>query len=381
MEAIELKKNQKSIERMLEITSNEDLIFNEKIKKLLDIGRQRLDLSIGFISKINLNKQTHKIEITGSNEKPQKNKKNDLSNTYCKKTIKLEDIHTIENAEKQGWKEDPAYELSNFSCYIGTKLEKNGSLYGSICFLDIENRKKEFTELEKSFMDILANMISHELSQKERKKQIIIMDRVLRHNIKNKIGIILNNIEYLEDRITENLDFKEILEKTKRNTRDIIDLGEKARLIDKVISNNRKPQKIDINVKINQTVKRISEKYPRAKIRTNLSHNKVYAIPEIDIAIKEIIENSIIHNPNQTPKIEISISEKQNDIDIVFSDNGSGIPKEEVEVIKKGDENSLSHSEGLGLWIVYWVVSKSQGHLEFKGENKKEIQITLQKVE
>ncbi|MDZ7731370.1 MAG: ATP-binding protein [Natrialbaceae archaeon] len=47
-------------------------------------------------------------------------------------------------------------------------------------------------------------------------------------------------------------------------------------------------------------------------------------------------------------------------------DNGPGIPDHELAVLDEGEETPLQHGSGLGLWLVYWLVDKSNGSLEFE---------------
>ncbi|WP_330995642.1 ATP-binding protein [Halobacterium salinarum] len=46
-------------------------------------------------------------------------------------------------------------------------------------------------------------------------------------------------------------------------------------------------------------------------------------------------------------------------------DDGPGIPQTEQQVITSGVETPLKHGSGLGLWIVSWLVTRSNGPLSF----------------
>lgn len=48
-----------------------------------------------------------------------------------------------------------------------------------------------------------------------------------------------------------------------------------------------------------------------------------------------------------------------------MTDDCPPIPDAEKEVIRQGEETALSHSAGVGLWLVNWVVEAARGRLEF----------------
>ena len=49
---------------------------------------------------------------------------------------------------------------------------------------------------------------------------------------------------------------------------------------------------------------------------------------------------------------------------VTVADDGPGIPENTVEVLARGEETQLTHGDGLGLWLVYWVVSLLGGSIE-----------------
>jgi len=49
----------------------------------------------------------------------------------------------------------------------------------------------------------------------------------------------------------------------------------------------------------------------------------------------------------------------------VVSDDGPGIPPSELEPVREGEESSLRHSSGLGLWVVNWGAQTLRADLSF----------------
>ncbi|SDE04038.1 ATP-binding protein [Natrinema hispanicum] len=55
----------------------------------------------------------------------------------------------------------------------------------------------------------------------------------------------------------------------------------------------------------------------------------------------------------------------QQAIELCIADTGSGIADDEVLALDRETEDSLTHGSGLGLWLIYWVTTKSGGTLSF----------------
>jgi len=78
-------------------------------------------------------------------------------------------------------------------------------------------------------------------------------------------------------------------------------------------------------------------------------------------AIEEAVENAVKHNDSAEPVVEIRIHARSGGrIDVEIEDNGPGIPDQELEVLSQG-ETSLKHADRLGIWFMYWVVSRVGG--------------------
>ena len=62
---------------------------------------------------------------------------------------------------------------------------------------------------------------------------------------------------------------------------------------------------------------------------------------------------------------------------VVVADDGSGIPDGEVAVLESGTESALEHSDGTGLWFVNWIVTYSDGDVEFAENHPAGSEITV----
>lgn len=101
----------------------------------------------------------------------------------------------------------------------------------------------------------------------------------------------------------------------------------------------------------------------------------VVTTPLIESAFEEVLENAVEHNTADDPVVRISIEENSNGlVDLVVEDNGPGISEYERLSIETMQEEDLTHSSGLGLWLAKLTCSISGGRFDipeqFEGGGK-----------
>lgn len=86
----------------------------------------------------------------------------------------------------------------------------------------------------------------------------------------------------------------------------------------------------------------------------------------IKVVLRELAENAVKHNDDENPSVTIEARYEPDElypIQLSVIDNGPGIPELERKVIESGDETSLDHASGVGLWIIRWISTSAGGKL------------------
>lgn len=167
----ELELSESSIRRVYEITSDSDMAFEEKISRILAIGRDWLGLQYAFVTRTDDGRQ-HVVESVGSHDLLQAGESCPLSEAYCRKTIRSEGLLGVQNAASEGWDDDPAYERFGLGCYLGGRVIVDGDLYGTVCFADDSARDTPFTDGERAFVELLVRWIGYELSLRQNERRL-----------------------------------------------------------------------------------------------------------------------------------------------------------------------------------------------------------------
>jgi len=202
-------------------------------------------------------------------------------------------------------------------------------------------------------------------------QRLTVVNRILRHDVRNRANVIHGRAEIV---VPEN-GHEEHLEAIRRQAVDLVDLGENARSIEKLLHEADEREQLDIGAVLKQQLDRLEYDYPNVEVEASVPTNEyIDAHPLIESAIANILENAVEHNDKQPPRVIVDYDRDPDDtgsVCVQISDNGPGIPEEELSVLERGYETALDHTTGLGLWLINWIVTASDGEVCFE-ENSPE---------
>jgi signal transduction histidine kinase len=214
------------------------------------------------------------------------------------------------------------------------------------------------------------------------KQQLQVLNRVLRHNLRNDVTAIVGQVEHVRNQTTDP-EIEETAERALDVCWRLSALGDKASSLQTVLQEtDEEMQALDLVAIIREVVGDLSAAYPDVQFDVSLPpRERVYTIPILKHALHDVVENACEHNDNPTPRVTITLSRREcNDtayIDCEIADNGPGIPAEERRVLEAGEESALKHSSGLGLWFAYWITSASGGNLSFSEKKPRGTVVTM----
>jgi signal transduction histidine kinase len=89
---------------------------------------------------------------------------------------------------------------------------------------------------------------------------------------------------------------------------------------------------------------------------------QVYADDLLPAAFDALLENAVVHNDKDVPRVEIEALDRQTDVVVRISDNGPGVPAGQEDLIfGREDVDVVHHGTGLGLFLVDSIVSNYDG--------------------
>lgn len=118
----------------------------------------------------------------------------------------------------------------------------------------------------------------------------------------------------------------------------------------------------DLATHVDELVARYRAAYPAADFVADIPNDcRVDGGDDLRQAIEELVDNAVQH-AGQRPRVTISAVADGDTTTISVADDGPGIPEPDRSVItRETDITQLTHSRGIGLWFVRWVMDAYRG--------------------
>jgi PAS domain S-box-containing protein len=196
---------------------------------------------------------------------------------------------------------------------------------------------------------------------KESRRRVKFLTRAIRHDLRNHLQIIdgivdILSMEGVDDQRTDRL----------QNSVDhLLRLCDRLNDLRQVSTDTpRTPTNIgDIAVNV---VEPYREEYPDVDWDIDHTDVQLMANRALEIAIDELVDNAVRHNPHDELEISIIVTEDpaENQAHVRIVDTGHPVPSTEIDPITcEYDPEPLSHGEGTGLWLVQSIVTALYGRL------------------
>ena len=254
----------------------------------------------------------------------------------------------------------------------------------------------EWEQMSAGFGELAATLRARETALRERQQRLEVLYRVLQHNLRNRMSVILNYADLIADEATD------------RTVADaagtildtgwaVTELSRTARQINDAIEANPERKPIEVTRLASEVVADAREEYPQVDLTASLPDAAwALALPSLRLAVENVCENACEHNDSADPTVEVRVSVVESSdgnperggsdtgdgptdrVRIAVADNGPGIPQQDRTAIGEGRETALEHASGLGLWLTYWVVDNSGGELRFADNDPRGSVVTIE---
>lgn len=273
--------------------------------------------------------------------------------------------------------------------------------------------------IDRDGREIVRGAIKDVTDRRQREQRLMVLNRVLRHNLRNELTTVkgyaelleeelaafeefeppawdrsppaviqqvsevgdlsasirteLETLERLLDRITS-FPFETALSGTRviqENSEALIDIAEKAQAIEQSAEADQILEAVPVRPHLEDLAATYREEFPEATISVrgddaSIAGNET-ALRRI---VAELLENAVEHTDREALEVTLRVHGERDDIvTIEVADTGPGIPEMERETIRRGEETPLMHGSGIGLWLVHWLVTNLDGTVTI-GENE-----------
>ncbi|GAA0537124.1 PAS domain-containing sensor histidine kinase [Halorubrum ejinorense] len=198
--------------------------------------------------------------------------------------------------------------------------------------------------------------------RRRRERQLVVMDNLLRHNLRNDLNVVLGQVEVLESEVP-GVDGQTAV--IRRVGERLLETAEKEREIIELITEQAETERIALHEVVADCAETVRERYPDGTVVAEaLDAAVVDGRAELRSAVIELLENAIRHADGDDPTVTVALRRTEDDAELVVSDSHAPIPAVERRVLTGDhDMTDVYHSSGLGFWLVYWSVELSNGSI------------------
>lgn len=213
------------------------------------------------------------------------------------------------------------------------------------------------TAVEDGFVWVCRDVTGRE----ERDQRLRVLNRVLRHDTRNALNVVLGRANRLVDRLGEDEDAVAIIDAAE----DLLDTSEKARKLEDALERDATSRE-RVDELVRDEVAAVRGEYPGVDVDVSVSRS-ADVDERLRLAVHELLVNAIEHTGGDAPEVSVSVTAEPLAIEV--GDEGSGIPEHERRALAGVEETALQHGSGVGLWLVYWVVRQTGGDVDVDADD------------
>jgi len=214
--------------------------------------------------------------------------------------------------------------------------------------------------------------VNHEITElrevtdslNEQREQLELLNRVLRHDIRNDMSVILGWMEMLDAHVDG--EGEAILDRVLTSGQHVVELTDIAKTIVEAIFEGEdiSLEPVELGSLLETVIETRKETFDQATIRIDGQPPAVTveANEMLSAIFRNLINNAVQHNDADEPRVTVSSHVDDDSVRIRVADNGPGIPEDQRDRIFDSDEKGLdSTGTGMGLYLVTNLVDMYDG--------------------
>jgi PAS domain S-box-containing protein len=196
-------------------------------------------------------------------------------------------------------------------------------------------------------------------------RQLEVLNRVVRHDIRNEMAVVLGSVETALDGV-EDPDVTAHLERALQAGEHVVSITKAARDLMDVVTSAEPPElePIALQPVLEEELTMIREGHPEATVQVegSIPALAVRATDLLDSVFRNLLTNAIDHNDREEPTVTVSVDREGDRVQVSIADDGPGIPEDQKwAIFGKGDRGLESEGTGIGLYLVESLVRQFGG--------------------
>ena len=204
---------------------------------------------------------------------------------------------------------------------------------------------------------------------RQTREELAILNRVVRHDIRNDMAITIGWGEELERHVDD--EGAEMLDRMLTNSRHVVELTRAVRDFMAALDGDGESElePIDLRPTLLDEIEKRDSGYEAATfvVDGEIPDVRVRANELLSSVFRNLLNNAVQHNDGAAPRVVVSAEEAAETVSVSVADDGPGIPADRRDaVFGRGDRGPDDPAAGIGLYLVDSLVGQYDGEVRIE---------------
>jgi len=203
----------------------------------------------------------------------------------------------------------------------------------------------------------------------EREQRLGVLDRVLRHNLRNRGNVVLSAAERI--RMGEPEDPAEAAARIISAMDELLTISDQVRSFRTLITEETDTvEEFDIVALLNRVIDGWEFGERDASIDLDAPETaSVLAHPMLPFGLGELLR---WFTDDGVHPLSVRVRTEDDRVTVAFVDHGGMLSEADIEAVRQVRETPVEHTRGLEMWLLRWLVTASDGELSVEEETEQE---------
>ncbi|SFB70637.1 Signal transduction histidine kinase [Halobiforma haloterrestris] len=220
-----------------------------------------------------------------------------------------------------------------------------------------------------------------------REQRLTVVNRVLRHNIRNDLNTALGMLETLADDERLEPTEREWVEAALDSTRQVVEIADKARYVQRTVEEPR-IQPLSLADVVDRARERVADEHDRTSPDSSDRplievsgpvDQTILTDPSLEAALAELFSLAVSGQGTGPVRLAVGLPSERV-VELALVSETRMLEPADRRALELGEETPLEHGSGLGIWLIKWVVENSHGTLSFPEAEDRRLAIELPRL-